>query len=108
MTKQSNTKTYTVAELQAMSARGEDKTDFARIDAMSEADLEAAIASDEDWKDVPADWFKDAVAVRGQKEMISIRVDPDVLAWFRSSGRGWQTKANAVLRAYMEAVNKAR
>jgi uncharacterized protein (DUF4415 family) len=38
------------------------------------------------------------------KEAISIRVDSDVLAWFREGGSGYQTRMNAVLRSYMDAM----
>jgi uncharacterized protein (DUF4415 family) len=38
------------------------------------------------------------------KESISLRVDPEVLGWFRAQGRGWQTRMNAVLKAYKEAA----
>jgi uncharacterized protein (DUF4415 family) len=37
------------------------------------------------------------------KPLISIRIDPEVLTWFRSQGPGYQTRINAVLRLYMEA-----
>jgi len=37
------------------------------------------------------------------KELVSIRVDPDVLGWFRQQGRKYQTRMNAVLRSYVEA-----
>jgi len=37
------------------------------------------------------------------KHLISIRMDPDVLAWFRLKGKGYQTRINAVLRMYMES-----
>ncbi|HZF31391.1 MAG TPA: BrnA antitoxin family protein [Gammaproteobacteria bacterium] len=37
------------------------------------------------------------------KATISLRVDADVLEWFRASGAGYQTRMNAVLRAYKEA-----
>jgi len=39
------------------------------------------------------------------KEAISLRVDPEVLGWFRAQGSGWQTRMNAVLRAYKEAAS---
>jgi len=51
---------YTAEEIETMIARGQDRTDWARIDAMTEEELEAAIASDPDWRDVPRDWHKDA------------------------------------------------
>jgi len=41
------------------------------------------------------------------KGMITIRVDHDVLEWFKSQGRGYQTRINALLRAYMKANKKA-
>ena len=42
------------------------------------------------------------------KRAISLRVDPDVLEWFRKQGTGWQTRMNAVLRAYKEAASRSR
>ena len=56
----------------------------------------------------PADWA-DAVAHRGlpmpsRKEQIALRVDAEVLSWFRSQGAGWQTRMNAVLKAYRDAL----
>jgi uncharacterized protein (DUF4415 family) len=43
-----------------------------------------------------------------RKAAISLRVDPDVLEWFRTQGPGYQTRMNAVLKAYMEASDGAR
>lgn len=40
-----------------------------------------------------------------RKEAISLRLDADVLDWFRARGPGYQTRINAVLRAYMEAAS---
>src|SRR5688572_32927208 len=40
----------------------------------------------------------------GRKAAISLRVDPEVLDWFRTQGPGYQTRMNTVLRAYMEAA----
>jgi BrnA antitoxin of type II toxin-antitoxin system len=37
------------------------------------------------------------------KNLVSLRVDQDVLAWFRKQGKGYLTRMNAVLRSYMEA-----
>ncbi len=39
----------------------------------------------------------------GRKEAISLRLDPDVLDWFKTQGPGYQTRMNIVLRAYMDA-----
>jgi uncharacterized protein (DUF4415 family) len=42
-------------------------------------------------------------APKPPKEAISLRVDQDILAWFRNQGRGYQSRMNAVLRAYVES-----
>lgn len=42
------------------------------------------------------------------KSSISLRVDADVLAWFKAQGPGYQTRINAVLRAFKEASGDAR
>ena len=54
------------------------------------------------------DWSSARIVEPIQKEPISLRVDPDVLAFFRSQGKGYQTRMNAVLRAYMEAVKAGK
>jgi uncharacterized protein (DUF4415 family) len=50
-----------------------------------------------------ADFFKNAILWPGPKKQITLRIDPDVLTFFRKHGRGYQTTMNAVLRKYMEA-----
>lgn len=101
---ESNTKRYSANELRQMRSSGGSRTDWARVDAQTEQQLETAIAADPDWRDVPADWYKDAIPVTpGPKKLLSLRLDPDVLEWFRNQGAGYQTKINAVLRAYVKA-----
>ena len=100
---------YSASELRERRARAESRTDWARVDAKTEGELERDIASDPDWKDVPPDWFKDAIPVQpGTKKLLSLRVDPDVVEWFRAQGPGYQTRMNAVLRAFMTASSKPR
>ena len=43
-----------------------------------------------------------------RKELVSLRLSPDVLAWLRASGRGWQTRVEAMLRERMDAALAAR
>ncbi|MCO5120216.1 MAG: BrnA antitoxin family protein [Burkholderiaceae bacterium] len=45
-----------------------------------------------------------AKAVENRKEQISLRVDKDVLEWYRAQGAGWQTRMNAVLKAFRDAA----
>jgi uncharacterized protein (DUF4415 family) len=59
--------------------------------------------------DLPADFWTDAAIVHpSPKRPISLRVDEDVLHWFRQQGPRYQSRMNAVLRAYMAAVSRRR
>ncbi len=49
------------------------------------------------------DFFARAIIWPGPKKQITLRLDPDVLAFFRKSGKGYQTTINAVLRKYVES-----
>lgn len=50
-----------------------------------------------------AEFFKNAdIAMPQPKVQVTIRLDPDVLEWFKSQGKGYQTRINAILRAYMQ------
>ena len=75
------------------------RTDWERLEEMSDADI--------DFSDIPeldADFFKNAkIRMPQAKKAVSIRLDQDVLTWFRRQGRGYQTRMNAVLRTYMQA-----
>ena len=61
--------------------------------------------------DAPAwtpEMFARAIVRKGlkpapRKSLLSLRIDSDVLEWFRAKGRGYQSRMNALLRAYMEA-----
>jgi uncharacterized protein (DUF4415 family) len=108
--KNGNIVSYTIKELEEMRARGESRTDWARVDAMTEAELEAAIASDPDWADIPRDWYKQATPCypEGTKAQIRLRIDPDLLAWFKRQGPGYQARINAALRAFVEAHERKR
>ena len=76
---------------------------------MTEEELEAATASDHDWKDIPEDWYLNAVPVYPEpKKRLSLRLDTDIIAWFRQQGPRYQTRMNAVLRAYMRGADQAQ
>jgi uncharacterized protein (DUF4415 family) len=74
---------------------------------MTESEIEAAAASDADAQSTDETFWANAEVVMPQpKRAISLRVDSDVLEWFKSHGRGYQTRMNAVLRAYMEGQQR--
>jgi uncharacterized protein (DUF4415 family) len=81
-----------------------DETDDAPLRALTDANIDKAVAEDPDTFTPDAEWWKRArVVTPGAKEMVTLRLDPDVLNWFRKAGRGYQTRINAVLRAFVEA-----
>ena len=81
------------------------RTNWDRLAALTEDDIERAIAEDPDSPPaLDADWFRNAeLVIPAAKTATSIRVDSDVMGWFKTQGRGWQTRMNAVLRAYARA-----
>lgn len=80
------------------------QTDLAKVRRMKDAD----IVRDGEAPDWDPEMFARAVARKGlkpvpKKALLSLRVDADVVEWFRSQGAGYQSRMNALLRAYMEA-----
>ena len=69
---------------------------------------DAAIVRDTDAPEWTPEMFARAIARKGlkpvsKKALLSLRIDSDVVEWFRAQGAGYQSKMNALLRAYMEA-----
>ncbi len=91
---------YTTDELKEKRRRVESETDWARVDAMTEEELEASIDFEEEGE---IDWDKVYMEMPQIKKQVTIRFDEDVIAWFRSQGAGYQTRMNQVLRSYVEA-----
>lgn len=109
MSKESITR-VTLDEVLERRARGEESlTDRARVEAMTDEDIEAAIADDPDWaefKDI--DWSKATIVYPKPKTAVSIRLDHDVVDFFKKDGKGYQTRINAVLRHYIEEKMRKR
>lgn len=96
---------YSVEELRKL---GPGKTDWERIDKLTDEEIEAAMRDDPDWADlIDMDWSDAVVVVPVPKKAISIRLDSEVIDFFKSQGPGYQTRINAVLRRFMEKVKKA-
>jgi uncharacterized protein (DUF4415 family) len=78
------------------------KTDWKKLDAMKDKDI--------DTRDIPAlddDFFSRAELRLPPKQAVTIRLDADVLEWFKGQGKGYQTRINKLLRTYMEAQERA-
>lgn len=69
---------------------------------------EAAAAAAASVADVVKGIARKGLPKAARKAAISLRLDPEVLDWFRTQGPGYQTRMNAVLRAYMDACDRTR
>ena len=77
------------------------KTDWKRLDAMKDEDI--------DLNDIPElddEFFENAELRLPEKKSVTIRLDADVLEWFKKQGKGYQTRINKLLRAYMDTHAK--
>ncbi len=91
---------YTLDDIRQM--RG--GSDIARLKATTEADIERQIAEDPDLQGFDdIDWSTAVFVPAPAKQPISIRLDDDVLQFFKAQGSGYQSRINKVLRHYMEA-----
>jgi uncharacterized protein (DUF4415 family) len=84
----------------------EGQTDWRRLRAMADAEALANAASDPDAPPLDDDFFSAATRLPAPaltQTATRVPIDGDVLSWFRSHGRGWRARLNAVLRAHIEA-----
>lgn len=98
---------YSSTQLKTMRARGESRTDWARVRRMTDAEITANAKSDRDSPPLTKKDFARAQLVRRgrpakiateRKQPVTIRLSPDVLAYYKGTGRGWQGRIDAELR----------
>lgn len=99
-----------VDEIRAKRARGEKSlTDWAHIDALTDEEIMASIKDDPDWADfMDVDWSKAVMVYPVSKSAISIRLDDDVIDFFKSGGKGYQSRINAALRHFMTEQKRSK
>jgi len=89
-----------------MRRAGKSRTDWARVKAMKDSEIDFS-----DSPELTPEAFAHTVVRKGlrpvmAKAQLTLRLDADVLDWFRAQGRGYQTRINALLRAYRDAHRK--
>jgi uncharacterized protein (DUF4415 family) len=80
------------------STKKRSKTNWKQIDTLKDREI--------NYSEVPEldkNFFLEAVRWPGKKKQITLRLDPDVVGFFRKSGKGYQTTINAVLRRYVDS-----
>ncbi len=80
------------------------RTDWKRVRALSDRDIRLSAEHPEaEVKHIIRGIVRRGLKPVPAKASIALRVDADVLEWFKSQGPGYQTRMNAVLRAFKEA-----
>lgn len=87
--------------------RRKSQTDWARVDALTDEEIEEAVRKDPDAVPLDFDWSEAVLVIPPKKKAISIRVDEDVLNYFKKQGAGYQRRMNAVLRSFVEQKRKS-
>ena len=73
-------------------------TDWKRLENMKDEEIDTS-----DIPELDDDFFNEAELRVPVKKPVTIRLDADVLEWFKNQGQGYQTRINSLLRKYMEA-----
>jgi uncharacterized protein (DUF4415 family) len=90
-------------ELEDKRRRGGTLTDWKAAEALTHDEVEASIDFEEEG--LP-DWTAAIAGIPRPKQQVTVRFDPDIIAWFDARGPGYQTRIDAVLRGYMLAKSK--
>jgi uncharacterized protein (DUF4415 family) len=85
--------------------RRKSETNWEKLRKLTDAEIDASIEGDPDWSD-EFDWSEAVLVIPPKKKAISIRVDEDVLDYFKHEGAGYQRRINSVLRSYVEQKRK--
>jgi uncharacterized protein (DUF4415 family) len=88
--------------------RRKGRTDWVRVDRLTDEDIARAVTNDPDAAPIDIDWSDAVLVIPARKKAISIRVDQDVLDFFKKAGSGYQRRINAVLRSYMQQKAKPK
>jgi len=104
MRKKDDTVRYTAEQLADLRNRGETRSNWAKAAALTNEEIEAQIAADPDEADMVIDWDSATVDMPQPKAVLNMRIDRDVLEYFRKMGKGYQARINAVLRSYMDRM----
>ena len=93
---------YTNRELDELVKKDGSDSNWEKAASMTKAEIEASIAADPDETDMVMDWDNATVDLPQPKAVLNMRIDKDLLEYFRKTGKGYQSRINAILRSYVE------
>ncbi len=103
MPKVRTTKLY----LNPITTKPSGKTDFEKLRKMTDEEIDARRGDDPNFPDIDWENAEVELVIPVIKQAVSIRLDSDVIDFFKEGGRGYQTRINQVLRSYMEHRKEA-
>jgi len=106
MAKKEHIVKHSAEELKELTGRGSSSSDWAKSAGMTQSDIEEAVASDPDERNMTMDWDNATVELPQPKAVLNMRIDKDILDYFRKTGKGYQTLINSVLRSYVKQKSR--
>ena len=101
MKKDKNIKSYTTVELKSKCA--ESRSNLSKVDAITDEKLERLIAEDEDERGLRPDWTQAKLVFPQAKQSVHLRLEQDIIKYFKAHGKGHISRMQAVLKAYVDA-----
>ena len=93
---------YTDKELISLTKQEGSLSNWGKATEMTSAEVEARVALDSDETGMVMDWENATLEMPHPKAVLNMRVDKEILDYFRKTGKGYQSRINAVLRSYVE------
>ena len=106
MAKKEHIVKYTDEELTGLVKHDGTRSDWEKAAGMTKAEIEARVTSDSDEAGMVMDWNNATVELPQPKAVLNMRIDRDVLDFFRRTGKGYQSRINAILRSYVAQVQR--
>lgn len=106
MTKRENTVSLSIEEAKAKLARGESRSDAAALDKLSDEEIRRRAAQDSEAREW--DWARATLETPRPKVGVHIKLDAEIVEFFKRDGAGYQTRINAALKAYVKHAGKNR
>jgi uncharacterized protein (DUF4415 family) len=103
MQKKTSITRYSADDIKTLQARGESRTNWQKAGSMDPEKLRASISSDADEAGLEFDWTQASPVLPSPKAILHMRVDQEILDYFKAQGKGYQTAINAVLASYVKA-----
>ena len=101
MRKETHINSYSAAEFKG-NRRGS-RTDLKKVDAMTDAAQERVIAEDEDERDLQPDWIQAKRVLIEPRQSVHLRLEQEIIDYFKEQGKGHITRMQAVHKAYVNA-----